>query len=117
MTKEELKAMLEDKMQNGFDSIQFNGRCHDCGCETRVLVAAEPQGDKVAMTIEGGAVYNQNATGNYDLKCPACHAQDPVLHNKSCEVYSRVVGYLRPVNQWNDGKRAEWEMRKEYQVA
>ena len=25
-----------------------------------------------------------------------------------CEVYSRVVGYLRPVEQWNDGKRAEF---------
>ncbi len=22
-----------------------------------------------------------------------------------CEVYSRVVGYLRPVNQWNSGKK------------
>ena len=25
-----------------------------------------------------------------------------------CEVYSRVVGYIRPVNQWNNGKRAEF---------
>lgn len=29
-----------------------------------------------------------------------------------CEVYSRVVGYLRPVNQWNDGKQAEFLDRK-----
>lgn len=28
-----------------------------------------------------------------------------------CEVYSRVVGYLRPVNLWNKGKRAEWADR------
>jgi ribonucleoside-triphosphate reductase (formate) len=28
-----------------------------------------------------------------------------------CEVYSRVVGYLRPVSQWNDGKQAEFEER------
>ena len=33
-----------------------------------------------------------------------------------CEVYSRVVGYLRPVNQWNDGKRNEFEDRQHYQV-
>jgi ribonucleoside-triphosphate reductase (formate) len=33
-----------------------------------------------------------------------------------CEVYSRVVGYLRPVNQWNDGKSSEYSDRKEYQV-
>lgn len=25
-----------------------------------------------------------------------------------CEIYSRVVGYLRPINQWNDGKRSEF---------
>jgi len=34
----------------------------------------------------------------------------------SCEVYSRIVGYLRPVNQWNNGKRAEFSMRRMYQA-
>ncbi len=33
-----------------------------------------------------------------------------------CEVYSRVVGYLRPVDQWNEGKQAEFSQRKTYQV-
>ena len=28
-----------------------------------------------------------------------------------CEVYSRVVGYLRPVQQWNEGKREEFKDR------
>jgi len=31
-----------------------------------------------------------------------------------CEVYSRVVGYLRPTSQWNDGKRAEFDVRQAY---
>jgi anaerobic ribonucleoside-triphosphate reductase len=35
---------------------------------------------------------------------------------EKCEVYSRVVGYLRPVSQWNDGKRAEFDMRKHYKI-
>jgi anaerobic ribonucleoside-triphosphate reductase len=39
-------------------------------------------------------------------KCPTCGA--------SCEVYSRVVGYLRPVDQWNDGKQAEFNIRKTF---
>ncbi|MFH2098668.1 MAG: ribonucleoside triphosphate reductase, partial [Pseudomonadota bacterium] len=30
------------------------------------------------------------------------------------EVYSRVVGYLRPVSQWNDGKQAEYSMRRTF---
>ena len=29
-----------------------------------------------------------------------------------CEVYSRVVGYLRPVRQWNKGKQQEFTDRK-----
>jgi len=29
-----------------------------------------------------------------------------------CEVYSRVVGYMRPVNQWNRGKQQEYSDRK-----
>ncbi len=39
-------------------------------------------------------------------KCPICGTQ--------CEVYSRVVGYLRPVDQWNDGKQAEFAIRKTF---
>jgi ribonucleoside-triphosphate reductase (formate) len=33
-----------------------------------------------------------------------------------CERYSRVVGYLRPVDQWNEGKQAEWSDRKMFEV-
>ena len=33
-----------------------------------------------------------------------------------CEVYSRVVGYLRPVQNWNKGKRQEFTERKTYRV-
>jgi ribonucleoside-triphosphate reductase (formate) len=32
-----------------------------------------------------------------------------------CEVYSRVVGYIRPVEQWNDGKQAEFKDRKQFE--
>ncbi len=40
-------------------------------------------------------------------------AECPHCHNKT-EVYSRVVGYLRPVQQWNEGKRAEFAKRSRY---
>ena len=42
--------------------------------------------------------------------CPQCAIKQP------CEVYSRVVGYIRPVNQWNFGKRQEYKERKEYKI-
>ena len=41
--------------------------------------------------------------------CPVCGTKT--------EIYSRVVGYLRPVTQWNNGKLAEFGMRKTYKVA
>jgi len=36
--------------------------------------------------------------------CPTC--------SQTCEVYSRVVGYLRPVKQWNKGKQEEYQFRQ-----
>ncbi len=45
-------------------------------------------------------------TSGEHQKCPVCGA--------NCEVYSRVVGYLRPVDQWNDGKQAEFAMRRTF---
>jgi hypothetical protein len=33
-----------------------------------------------------------------------------------CEVYSRIVGYLRPVQNWHQGKQQEFRERKAFQV-
>ena len=41
--------------------------------------------------------------------CPVCLQET--------EVYSRVVGYLRPIKQWNDGKQAEFGIRKTFNIA
>src|SRR5690606_9859854 len=40
--------------------------------------------------------------------CPKC--------NKSTEVYSRIVGYYRPLQNWNNGKKIEFEKRNEYLI-
>lgn len=34
----------------------------------------------------------------------------------NCEVYSRIVGYFRPVQNWNIGKKKEFEQRTEYDI-
>ncbi len=49
-----------------------------------------------------GYVTGEHAT------CPEC--------GETTEVYSRVVGYLRPVAQWNKGKKAEFKMRKTFVI-
>jgi ribonucleoside-triphosphate reductase len=41
-------------------------------------------------------------------KCDQC--------SQETEIYSRVVGYLRPVKQWNGGKQAEFSKRKTFKV-
>lgn len=42
------------------------------------------------------------------FSCPHC--------SEETEVYSRIVGYYRPVQNWNNGKRSEFEMRKTYDI-
>lgn len=42
------------------------------------------------------------------VKCPKC--------DKDMEVYSRIVGYIRPINQWNKGKAEEYSKRKLYKI-
>ena len=41
-------------------------------------------------------------------KCPEC--------NETTEVYSRITGYYRPVQNWNDGKAQEYKDRKVYDI-
>ena len=41
-------------------------------------------------------------------RCPYCNAQ--------AEVYSRITGYYRPVQNWNNGKLEEFDERKEYVI-
>ncbi len=53
--------------------------------------------------------------------CPSCGylaGEQPTCERcgSECEVYSRVVGYLRPVKQWNKGKKEEFRERKTYHV-
>jgi len=33
-----------------------------------------------------------------------------------CEVYSRIVGYIRPLDSWNDAKVCEFEDRLEFKI-
>ncbi len=42
-------------------------------------------------------------------ECPHCH--------EKTEVYSRITGYYRPVQDWNVGKAEEFRERKEYDIA
>jgi len=42
--------------------------------------------------------------------CPECTISQP------CEVYSRIVGYIRPIQQWHNSKKEEFRQRKEFKI-
>ncbi len=51
---------------------------------------------------------NHGYVAGEHFTCPEC--------GSDCEVYSRVVGYIRPVNQWNKGKQKEFSDRKTFLI-
>jgi hypothetical protein len=108
MLLKDLKADLEK------GDLAYRGLCHDCGATVEVKVTVNEEGE---IHISGGSVYqvNQGYKKCLFFKCDECFKEDRTLRNfRQCEVYSRVVGYLRPIQQWNKGKKEEFEMRKEF---
>ena len=55
-----------------------------------------------SVCSEHGYIFGEQYT------CPIC--------GKTTEVYSRITGYYRPVQNWNDGKREEFKDRKVYNI-
>jgi len=83
--------------------------CHDCKKEIKVSNDGNLEGKEL--------VYEDNGEKIAILKCNECFKKAPGLTNfRKCEVYSRVVGYLRPIAQWNEGKKEEYEERKNYKL-
>jgi anaerobic ribonucleoside-triphosphate reductase len=76
--------------------------CHDCNKVLR-------KGEEYMPYETGSGLY---------FKCKNCHQKDPILRNyQKTEVYSRIVGYIRPVEQWNNGKQEEYQDRKEFVIS
>ncbi len=97
------KKVAMENLQKGEAS------CFDCG---KVIKA---NGEE----MENGSLfaYEDGPKEIFVFKCDDCFAKSPDLSEyKECEVYSRIVGYLRPVKQWNEGKRQEYTERKEYKT-
>lgn len=93
-----------------YSALEFPGPCHDCAAPVAVAVALSDDG----FAIAGGAVYRYPFDkSKYAVKCDACHAKQPVLAPE-IEVYDRVVGYFRPVKNFNDGQRAQQAARKRF---
>jgi anaerobic ribonucleoside-triphosphate reductase len=84
--------------------------CHDCQKKIEIE-------DK---EIKNGVIllYKDGDKNIEVFKCNDCFKKNPALTNyKNCEVYSRIVGYLRPVQQWNVGKQQEFKERENYKLS
>lgn len=83
--------------------------CHDCKREIKII------DNQITNGVE--LVYKDNGEKIAILKCKECYEKNPALTNyKECEVYSRVVGYLRPVQQWHTGKKQEFKDRQNFKA-
>ncbi len=57
-----------------------------------------------------------NKRGRVWRKCAPCYEKEPRLSDlQPVECYTRIVGYLRPRDHANPGKRAEIEQRKMFE--
>jgi len=94
------------------DEVDFSGKCQDCDCEVKVTIKRTDEG----FVVTGGAVY-ETSRDKFYLKCDECYEREPVLKDfQPCLIFSRIVGYLTPINQWNDGKKAEFSIRKTFDL-
>jgi len=104
---DDLKTLENLFIKYKTNKLGFRGLCYDCGKEVTINTDVDDNGK---LTVQGGALYFTDWGDNL-LKCDNCFAKNRALHRKT-EVYSRIVGYMRPVNNWNVGKQAEWKNRR-----
>jgi ribonucleoside-triphosphate reductase len=94
--------------------MENNNVCHDCG--KGILINQDLIENGVYLSYDNGT---QGAPQMINIfKCNECFAKNKALTNfQECEVYSRVVGYIRPVGQWHKGKKQEYGERKEFNIS
>ncbi len=78
-------------------------------CKKLVCKIAETRIPYFSLTPTFSVCYNHGYIRGESQKCPKC--------GQATEVYSRIVGYLRPVRTWNDGKQQEFKDRTPYQIS
>ena len=112
MNRSQLHDLFDSKP--GMEEITFEGQCHDCGVEVSVSVKMGACG----FEVTNGAVYQPYLLDDRRfVKCRSCFDISNDLRNfQACEVYARCIGYLRPISQMNEGKRAEVKDRKMFSL-
>ena len=93
-------ARESEWLKEAFAGLRADLKAEEKVAARSLLVAALPSGE-TDLDGFGDELASQIAEMDREDKVP-------------CEVYSRIVGYLRPVQNWNKGKRQEFLERKTY---
>lgn len=106
-TNKEALQELSDKMgANQFAKVS----CECCSCGKKFDISLERTAED-SISIDGGVI--GVLYGDINCMCLDCKSAGRSFGN-NCEIYSRVVGYLRPVSNWNDAKKQEFKQRTPY---
>lgn len=83
--------------QEGIEGLPDTQKCPKCGDELWIADCMNPLNNETRQLV-------------------ACRNSKCTFRARPCEVYSRVVGYLRPTTTWNLGKAQEFRDRKTYEI-
>lgn len=100
---------ISDKMGN-HQYANVSSICMDC--EEEFILKLE-RVNETSIKISNGVIGKRGDI--YMCKCQDCFDKNDHFGSKT-EVYSRVVGYLRPIENWNLAKKDEFHLRKPYIV-
>lgn len=106
-----LQEPLQTKYTGGTVMHAFLGERLPSGAEVKTLlkkVFSRSKMPYLSITPTFSICKDHGYLSGEKFKCPTCGGD--------CEVYSRIVGYIRPVQQWNKGKAAEYKQRKAYKI-
>ncbi len=103
------KQVFTSEKSAGDAFLKEKVKCFDCDCDIIL------EGDE----IKNGSLlsYKDGSEDVFIFKCDDCFQKNKEIANyKECEIYTRIVGYLRPVKQYNPGKQQEYKERTEYKI-
>lgn len=109
-----MQQLSDNIGRNQFASITYE--CADCGEEH---IATIKRISDIELDIDNAIIgvkkFKTDFTDRYVFKCPDCYEKDNNF-GLECDIYSRVVGFYRPIKYWNKGKRAEYKERVVYDM-
>uniref|UniRef100_A0A6H1ZFW8 Putative anaerobic ribonucleoside-triphosphate reductase n=1 Tax=viral metagenome TaxID=1070528 RepID=A0A6H1ZFW8_9ZZZZ len=99
--------------ESGRGCIELHGACQSCKDPVDIIIF------KNAMEVEGngGVIVGDMWDDKPQFKCSRCLERDSgMISPTKCEIFTRVVGYLRPIQGFNLGKAEEFRDRKTFKI-